>query len=191
METQVKRSPWLVVEGAVLVVLGILALLAPLAAGLAVSLILGVILVLSGVFGLISAMAGAAHQHRVLSLASSVLALAVGMALLFYPLAGPLALALLLAAYLLVDGVILIGLAMDHRRRATARWGWLIASGVIDLILAAALVMLSAVGSTILLGAFVGIDLIVAGAALVFVHRARVEITERPRGADVGLSGYR
>ncbi len=166
------KSPWLTIEGVVLIVLGVVALVLPLAAGLAAAVVFGWILILSGVVGLISAFAGGLHAHRGWGLLSAAVALIVGVLLLINPVAGAVGLTILLGAYLLVDGVALIGLGLDQRRRSSARWPWLTASGVFDLILAALVLFLSPVGSAFLVGIIVGVDLIAAGLALLFVHRA-------------------
>jgi len=171
MDTRIKRSPWLAIEGVVLIVLGVIALIVPATAGIALSIVLGLVLVVSGGMGLISAFAGRAHAHSGLGFASAVVAIAVGLMLLFYPLAGPVAVSILLATYLLVDGVILVATALDLRKRGALRWGWMLASGVLDILLAAVLYMISGVGSAVLVGIVVGVDLIVAGAVLLLIQR--------------------
>jgi uncharacterized membrane protein HdeD (DUF308 family) len=165
------RSPWLTIEGVLLILLGIAALVMPLMAGLAATLVFAWILILTGMIGLISAFAGRAHAHLGWSLASAVIALAVGVVLLLYPLAGAVALTTVIGVYLLLDGIALIGLALDHRRRGIGPWGWLLASGVIDLLLAAFIVFMSAIGSAVLIGVLVGLSLIFAGIALLLVQR--------------------
>ena len=165
------RSPWLTVEGVLLILLGIAALVMPLLAGLAATLVFAWILILTGLIGLVSAFAGRAHAHLGWSLASAVIALVIGVVLLVYPLAGAVALTTVIGVYLLLDGIALIGLALDHRKRGGGPWGWLLASGVIDLLLAALLVFMSAVGSAVLIGVLVGLSLIFAGIALLLVHR--------------------
>src|ERR1700736_2771764 len=121
------KSPWLTIEGVLLILLGIAALVMPLMAGLAATLVFAWILILTGMIGLISAFAGRAPAHLGWSLASAVIALAVGLILLFYPLAGAVALTTIVSVYLLLDGIALIGLAFDHRKRAISPWGWLLA----------------------------------------------------------------
>jgi uncharacterized membrane protein HdeD (DUF308 family) len=180
MTADLKRSPWLTIEGGVLIILGIAALLLPVAAGITLSLVIGLILIASGLVGAIAASTGHAHAHRGLGLASAIVALAVGFLLIFFPLAGPVGLTILLGAYLFVDGVLLIGMAMDHRKRGSARWGWLLASGIVDLVLAAILLLLSGAGSAALIGIVVGVDLILAGIALLLVHRANMRDAGEP-----------
>ena len=166
------KSPWLTIEGVLLILLGIAALVMPLMAGLAATLVFAWILILSGMIGLISAFAGRAHAHLGWSLASAIIALAIGVILLVYPLAGAVALTTIIAVYLFLDGIALIGLALDHRRRGISPWGWLLASGVIDVLLAALIFFMSAISSAVFIGVVVGISLIFAGVALLLVQRA-------------------
>ncbi len=165
------RSPILTVEAVLLIVLGAVALILPLFAGLFVGAILGVVLLISGLVGLVSAFSGGAHVHRGWSVLSAVIALLVGLLILFNPPTGVVSLTLLLGVYLLLDGVSLVGLAFDQRRRGSSRWGLLLASGIVDLVLAAAIVFLSSFGSAIVVGIIVGVDLIAAGIALLALHR--------------------
>jgi uncharacterized membrane protein HdeD (DUF308 family) len=166
-----RRSPWLTAEGILLVLLGIAAVVMPLMAGLAATLVFAWILILTGAIGLISAFAGRAHAHLGWSLASAVLALVVGAVLFLYPLAGAVALTIVIAAYLFLDGIALVGLGLDHRRRAMPNWMWLLGSGAIDIVLALVIMFMSAIGSAVFLGVVVGLSLVSAGVALLMLHR--------------------
>jgi len=166
------KSPWLTIEAVLLILLGIGALVMPLMAGLAATLVYAWILILTGMIGLIAAFAGRAHAHLGWSLASAILALVIGVVVLFYPLAGAVALTLIIGAYLFLDGIALIGLALDHRKRGIGPWVWLLASGLIDLVLAAIILFMSAIGSAVFIGVVVGISLIFAGVGLLMFHAA-------------------
>jgi uncharacterized membrane protein HdeD (DUF308 family) len=165
------KSPWLMIEGVLLVLLGLAALLMPLMAGLAATLVFAWILILSGMIGLISAFAGRARAHLGWSLASAVIALGIGVVLFVDPLAGAVGLTLVIGAYLALDGLAMIGLGLDHRKRGMSGWGWQLASGVIDLALAAVILLMSAIGSAALIGLVVGLSLMAAGVALLAMHR--------------------
>ena len=166
------KSIWLTIEGVLLILFGIAAVAMPLMAGIAATLVFAWILILTGVIGLVSAFAGRAHAHLGWSLASAIIALIIGVVLLVYPLAGAVALTTIISVYLLLDGIALIGLALDHRKRAIGPWGWLLASGVIDLVLAALIFFMSAFASAVFIGIMVGISLIFAGIGLLMAHRA-------------------
>jgi uncharacterized membrane protein HdeD (DUF308 family) len=171
MPVEHPRSTWLTIEGVVLIILGIAALAAPLIAGLATAVLVGWLLIMAGVLGFLSAFAGRAHVHMGWSIVSAIVALVVGVLVVFFPLAGTLVLALLIGAYLLLDGVALIGLSFDQRKKHAKAWGWLLVSGIVDIILAIVIVALSAIGSAVFIGIIIGIDLIIAGIALIAVHR--------------------
>jgi uncharacterized membrane protein HdeD (DUF308 family) len=164
------KSPWLRIEAVLLIVLGIAALIMPLFAGVALTLTLGLVLTAAGVIGVISAFAGRHHVHLGWSLASAILALLLGLFLLIFPLAAAVVLAVLIGAYLLFDGVTIIGLAVNRRNRGDKPWGWLLAAGIADLVLAVFLITLGALGAASLIGVILGIDLIFAGAALFITH---------------------
>jgi uncharacterized membrane protein HdeD (DUF308 family) len=170
MDLTKPKSSWLTIEAVVLILLGVAALILPLFAGVALTLTLGVILILVGAVGLVSAFAGRDHAHLGWSVFSGALALIAGLVMLFTPLAGAVILSVLFAIYLLLDGVSLIGIALDHRKHQTRAWGWLLAAGIADILIALFIVSLTAFGSAVFLGVILGIDLILAGAALLLVH---------------------
>jgi uncharacterized membrane protein HdeD (DUF308 family) len=160
-------APWFVVEGVLLIVLGVLAAALPGLAGVAGALVFGWVLIMAGVFGLVGSFGSRHHAHQALGVVSAVVALVVGGLILWSPLVGAITLALFLAAYLLIDGAALIGLGMDQRKRAARGWPWLIVSGVIDIVLALAVLAMGAGADATLLGFLIALDLIVAGLALV------------------------
>jgi uncharacterized membrane protein HdeD (DUF308 family) len=168
------KSPWLTIEGVALVVLGVLALILPLAAGVAAGVVIGWILIVSGIIGLVSAFSGRLHSHREWGIVSAAVALIVGLLILINPVVAAVGVTILLGAYLFVDGVALLGLAFDQRRRTSSRWVWLAASGVLDLVLAVIILTLNPTGAAFLIGLIVGVDLIAAGAALLLIHRAAI-----------------
>ena len=178
-----RRSSWHTIEAIALIVLGIFAVLAPIFAGAALALVLGILLAVSGGVGLISAFSGGRHAHVGWSLVSAGIALVVGLVLVFYPVAGAAALALILGVYLFLDGISLIGLALDHRRRGDAAWGWLLATAVLDLALALLIAIMGGLAKASLIGFIIGLDLILAGAAMLALHRPFSINMLRPGGS--------
>ncbi len=164
-------SAWFTIEGAVLIALGVLAIVFSLAAGVAAALLIGWLLVISGGVGLVSTLRGGGHTHRTWSVVSALLAVGVGLLVVFDPAAGALGVAMLVGLFLILDGVAQIGLALDQRKRGASRWGWFLAVGVFDILLAALILALGPLGATSLLGFVVGVDLILAGIALIAVRR--------------------
>jgi len=167
-----RAAPWFMVEGGLLIVLGVVAATLPRVAGVAGAAVFGWVLILAGVFGLASVIGSRRHAHLAWSIVSGLVALAVGALIVWAPLAGAAGLAFLLALYLLVDGLALIALAWDQRKRAAQRWAWLMVSGVVDVVLAIAIVSLGPLSDSLLLGFVISLDLIVAGIALLTIGLA-------------------
>src|SRR5271155_1609802 len=93
------------IEGIVLLILGIFAILIPNVATLAVEVFVGWVLLLSGVVGLISTFRMRGAPGFGWSLLSAVIAIAAGVILLAWPLSGVLSLTLILTAFLTIEGV--------------------------------------------------------------------------------------
>lgn len=157
----------LIVEGIVLALLGVSALFLPVLAGLAAAILVGWILVASGVMGLVSAFTTRPHVHFWSSLVSGIVAIIAGAIALLFPPAAIVGLTIVIAVWLALDGVNAF-VAAGHARKAHGGAGlWLIAIGVVDWILAAFLAFLPAMGQAVALGVIVGVDLLLGGFALI------------------------
>ncbi|MDX1653802.1 MAG: DUF308 domain-containing protein, partial [Candidatus Competibacteraceae bacterium] len=121
---------WLFALGAILIVLGSLAILVPPAAALAVELLLGWLLVIGGIALIVHAFRARAWGGLAVEMAVGLVYLLVGVLLLVYPLEGILTLTLLLAALLIAEGALRSVAAL--RLRPTAGWGWLLANGILS-----------------------------------------------------------
>jgi len=155
------------VEGIILVILGLAAIVIPPIATLAVTILLGWLLLISGVTGLITTFWMRHAPGFWWSLVSAILAIAAGISLLLWPLLGVLSLTSLLIVFFVIEGVASIMFALDHRRELSGRWGWMLVSGIADLILAA--IILAGLPSTAAwaLGLLLGINLLFGGSALI------------------------
>jgi uncharacterized membrane protein HdeD (DUF308 family) len=165
-------SMFLLGEGVLLVLLGLAAIAFPTLAGVATAVLLGWILMASGVVGLVSTFTGKNHVHFWWSLISSILAIAAGLVVAFHPLAGAVALVIVIAAWLTLDGVSTLMIALDQRRSQRRSWGWLFASALVDWLLAGALLFLSPIAGLLAIGFIVGIDLVFGGVALLMIGAA-------------------
>jgi len=98
---------------------------------------------------------------------SAVLGIAVGLILLVSPAGGAISLTLLLIVFFVMEGVATIMYALDHRRELSGRWGLLLVSGAVDLVLAAMILAGLPGTAAWALGLLVGVNMIFGGAALV------------------------
>lgn len=155
------------IEGIVLLVLGIFAILIPNVATIAVEVFIGWVLLLSGVVGLISTLRMRGAPGFGWSLLSAVIAIAAGAVLLAWPLSGALSLTLILTAFLTIEGIASIMMALSHRHGFSARWALLLVSGVIDLILAAMIFLNLPATAAWAIGLLVGINMVFGGSTLI------------------------
>jgi uncharacterized membrane protein HdeD (DUF308 family) len=156
-------------EGILLVILGVLALLAPAIASVAATVFFGWLLLLSGIMGLVSTFRARHAPGFWWSLLSALIGVAAGVALIGWPLVGTLSLTAVLIAFLFAEGVVTIFYALEHRNALSGRWGWMLASGIIDIVLAV-LLLIGLPGTALwALGLILGINLIFGGWALIFM----------------------
>jgi len=155
------------IEGIVLFVLGLFAIVIPVVATIAVEIFIGWVLLLSGVVGLISTFRMRSTPGFGWSLLSAVIAIAAGVILLAWPLSGVLSLTVILTAFLTVEGVASIMMALSHRNGFSARWGLLLVSGLIDLFLAAMILLGLPATAAWAIGLLVGINMVFGGSTLI------------------------
>ena len=76
-------------------------------------------------------------------------------------------LTLLLIVFFTIEGVLTIMYALEHKKDLSGRWGWMLTSGIIDLVLAA--IILAGLPGTAAwaLGLLVGINMLFGGTALI------------------------
>ncbi len=163
------RAHWkfFLIEGIVLVILGLLAVCIPPLATVTVEILIGWLILLSGVLGLVMTFQTRGSPGFGWSLLSAVVGILVGIVLLIWPLSGVLSLTLMLTIFLAVEGVVSIMYALAHRREKSSRWEMMLISGVVDLILAG--LILGGLPGTAAwaIGLIVGINLFFGGVALV------------------------
>ena len=154
-------------EGIILLVLGLAAILLPLIATIAVEILIGWLFLISGVIGLITTFRMRHAPGFWWSLLSAILGVAVGIALLRWPLGGAVTLTLLLTLFFVIEGVVSIMYALEHKRELSGRWAWMLVSGIVDLVLAG-IIFLGLPGTAVwAIGLLVGINLLFGGTALV------------------------
>jgi len=156
-------------EGIALVILGLLALLAPVVASVAATVFFGWILLLSGIVGLIATLRARHAPGFVWSLLSALVGIVAGVLLLGWPVQGRLSLTAVLIAFLLLEGGVSIMYALEHRSALSNRWGWMLASGIVDVLLG--LLLFIGLPGTALwaLGLLVGINMLFGGWALILM----------------------
>jgi uncharacterized membrane protein HdeD (DUF308 family) len=156
-------------EGILLLILGTLAILVPAIASLAATVFFGWLLLLSGLVGLVTTIRGRHAPGFWWSLLSAIVGIVAGVLLIGWPLQGTLSLTSVLIAFLLVEGALSIFYALEHRKALSRSWGWMLASGILDVALGA--ILFAGLPGTAMwaLGLLLGINLIFGGWALIML----------------------
>jgi uncharacterized membrane protein HdeD (DUF308 family) len=155
------------IEGIILAILGLSAIALPPIAGIAATLFLGWIFLFGGIVGLVATFYQKNAPGFWWALFSAAIAVLAGGVLLANPAQGLVTLTYVLIAFFLVDGVIIIVMAFEHRRELSGRWEWMMIGGVMDLVLAG--IIIAGLPGTLAwaLGLLVGIDLLFGGFSLI------------------------
>ncbi|HYM43714.1 MAG TPA: DUF308 domain-containing protein [Steroidobacteraceae bacterium] len=165
-------------EGIALVILGLLAIMAPAIASVAAAVFFGWILLLSGIAGLITTLRGRQVPGFGWSLLSALVGMVAGLLLLVFPVQGAVSLTAVLIAFLWIEGGVTIMYALEHRAAPSGRWHWMLASGILDVALGL-LILVGLPGAALwALGLIVGINLLFGGWALILMS-----LHGRPAGA--------
>jgi len=172
--TEALRRNWktLLIEGIVLVILGAIAIVVPEIATRAVTILLGWLLLISGVVGLISTFRMRAAPGFAWALISAILAIVAGAYLIIWTDRGVLSLTILMIIFFVIEGVVSIFFALAHRSQLPGRWGLMLFSGIIDIVLAVIIVAGFPHSAAWVLGLLLGINLVFGGAALISMSLA-------------------
>ncbi|WP_114429171.1 HdeD family acid-resistance protein [Phyllobacterium bourgognense] len=163
-ETVKRYSLWYLIQGVLLVAAGALAIIYPIVSSVAVIVLLGWLLIISGVAQGISLL-GARHvPHFWLQLVSVILAFLIGFLFLRDPAQGLLTVTLLLIVFFMIEGISKIVFALTIR--PFPYWGWVLASGLVGVLLSLVLWASLPVTALWLVGLLLGIELISVGGAL-------------------------
>lgn len=165
-----ERWGWLLALGILWAVLGVLAIVMPFAATLALELVLGAIFAAGGLVQIIHAVRCWGARGAIAQVLGGLLALVLGGLLLLFPLEGIATLTLFLSAFFIVQGGFKLVAALQHRY--VPRWGWILVSGILS-IAVGVLIWLGWPASAIwALGLLVGIELIFSGCSMIMLALA-------------------
>ena len=190
---QASRSSF--VFGAVLVTLGIFAVMSPLFSGIATAVLVGLLLMTGGIIETIFAFRAPSFGKGVLVFLFGGLAIAAGVLTLMRPGEGLGALTIILAAYFVAAGIVDVILAF--RVKPQEGWGWVLFSGIVSVALGAFIVAQWPVSGIWAVGVYVGVRLLMHGWVLMalgvtgrdsleYLQDSRIESNERQLRAGIG-----
>jgi uncharacterized membrane protein HdeD (DUF308 family) len=154
-------------EGIVLLVLGLLAIVVPQIATIAVAVFIGWILLVSGAVGLLATFRMRTAPGFWWSLISAILGIVAGILLFRSPVSGALSLTVILTVFLIIEGIVSILFALEHKRELSGRWGAMLFSGLVDLFLAGIIIEGLPGTAAWAIGLLIGVNLVFGGVALI------------------------
>jgi len=170
-ETVRKNANLFLVQAVLMIITGVAAFAFPLVTSVALAAILGWLLLFSGIAQIITIIGATQVPHFWPQLISAALAAIIGFLFIRNPGTAVSTLALLMIVYFMVEGVSKIVFSLSIR--PLGNWGWVLASGIIGLLIGAYLMSNPAL-SLVLLGFLVGAQLISEGVAIgVMAWRAK------------------
>jgi uncharacterized membrane protein HdeD (DUF308 family) len=184
-----RAGGWTIGLGILLLVLGIAAILFPLASSLAAVVWIGWLLLIGGVVLLIHALHRREEGGFWLKLLWAVVYLVAGLLLLANPVSAIFTLTIVLAVLWVVEGITAIVLAF--RLKPARPWGWVLFDGILTLLLGL-LVWVGWPGNAPwLLGLFLGLSLLSTGVSLLLfgwaLRSGHITVTSGRLGPDPGV----
>jgi uncharacterized membrane protein HdeD (DUF308 family) len=152
--------------GVALMILGIVAIGSSFVATLATILMFGMLLLLGGLFQVVTAFWGRSWRGFFLHLLAGVLYLIVGVFMIDNPVETAIGLTLLVAAGLLVGGILRILVSLVERFDG---WGWALLNGIVSFILGIAIWRQWPLSGPWIIGLFVGIEMLFSGLSWVML----------------------
>ncbi len=165
-----KAASWSTVLSVLMIVAGVLAIFAPLLAGIAVTAIVGWMLIFSGVLHLVFGWQAGGGAAVVWEILLGIVYGAIGIYLITRPVAGLASLTLAIAFYLLLEGV--LELVLSFQRRRAPGSGWLMVDGIITLILAVMIWSTWPSSAAWAVGTLVGISMFFSGTSRLMLSMA-------------------
>jgi uncharacterized membrane protein HdeD (DUF308 family) len=159
-------------------ILGVLAIVAPVAATFAVDIFIGWLFLISGIIGLVATFSAHNVPAFVWILITAALSVAVGTMLIWRPVEGAMSITIVLTALFIAEGVFQITASIGYRHMLMRTWGWMVVSGIADLVLAAVIILSWPFSAAWALGLLVGVNLLTTGWAIVGVALAGREVAK-------------
>jgi uncharacterized membrane protein HdeD (DUF308 family) len=176
--TIVKRSlGWSIGLSVLMIVAGLLAIAVPQAAGIAVNLLIGWLLVFSGAFHLVFAWHVRTTGGILWELLLGIVYIFIGGYLLIHPVLGLASLTLALAIYLFAEGV--LELILGFRIRPMSGSGWLLFDGIVTLILAVMIWKTWPSSTEWVIGLLVGISMLFSGISRLMLALAARQVAAK------------
>ncbi|HUO67820.1 MAG TPA: HdeD family acid-resistance protein [Gammaproteobacteria bacterium] len=176
-----ENSGWAIAIGILLLIAGILAIGSPFVTGLAVTVSVGALLVLSGLGQCFLAFQAGAFGRGLLIFLLGLIAVVAGVYMVSQPVSGLASLTLLLAGYFIVTGILTIITALQLR--PASGWGWMLANAIVTLLLGVLIWRQWPLSGTWAVGTLFGVQMLMSGFSLLTTGSAVRQVTHAAAAA--------
>jgi len=157
----------LMIQGIAMIILGVVAVIWPFVATIAFAFFVGWLFLISGIVGLVAMFSASDTPAFLWTLVTAALSIVAGALLIWKPVEGAVSLTLVLGVFFIAEGIFQIVTSTAYRDALAGSWGWMLASGIADLVLALIVILGWPESGTWVLGLLVGINLATSGGAMV------------------------
>jgi uncharacterized membrane protein HdeD (DUF308 family) len=172
-----KASGWFIGMAVVFILLGILAIVEPGVAGLAITILVGWVLIFGGGAHLVAAFSGGGAGRVIWQVLIGIVYIVGGIYFLTHPLLGLGSLTLLLAVIILMAAV--FELIAYFRSRSEGGSGWLLVNALITLLLGGLIWFHWPSSSVWAIGTLVGVNLLMTGISRLMLGLAARKLVNR------------
>jgi uncharacterized membrane protein HdeD (DUF308 family) len=170
-----RATGWSIGLGVLIIAAGTLAIIMPSASGIAVTIVVGWLLVFSGCAHLAYGWHNRGGGGLLWGLLLGILYIAAGGYILLRPLVGLESLTIVLAAYLLVEAI--LEFILSFQLRPAPGSGWLLLDGIITFVLALMIWRTWPASTLWVIGTLVGISMLFSGVARLMISLAARRMT--------------
>jgi len=171
-----RASGWSIALGILMIIAGMIAIFAPMEAGIVVVIVVGWMAVFNGGAQLFYAFSHEA-KHRWLEALLGIIYIIAGIYILMHPLGGLLAITLLISCFLIVYGV--FALVLAFQMRPAPGWGWVLFDAIVTIFLGILIYIHWPMNTEWVMGTLVGISFIVTGVSRLMVSLAVRRLTAK------------
>jgi len=176
-----ENSGWAIAIGILLLIAGVLAIGSPFITGLAVTVSVGALLIVSGLGQCLLAFQAGAFGRGLLIFLLGLIAVIAGGYMVSQPVSGLASLTLFLAAYFVVTGILTIITSLQLR--PASGWGWMLANAVVTLFLGAMIWQQWPLSGTWAVGTLFGVQMLMSGFSLLTTGSAVRQVTHAAAAA--------
>ncbi len=151
--------------GIVIVILGVLAIMAPLLTGFAINLVVAILMIAAGITITIYAFKAGSFGQGLMQFLFGGITVVAGVAMLAWPGISLVTMTMVLAIYFVADGI--MGVIAGFQAKPVKGWGWVVFSGISSIVLGGLIFLQWPFSGEWAIGVLVGARLIFTGWSMI------------------------